>query len=72
MGLNLYWVLPLESCQPVQADVAPRSNVVIPDGYGNWLGLAGHLMPPAFVWPVYHRVVVFYGVHLYLTATVLP
>ena len=72
VGLNVYGIFFLELCQPVQADVAPRSNIVIPDGDGNWLGSAGHLIPPAFVWTVYHAAGVFHGVHLYLAATVLP
>ena len=52
MGLNFYGVLLLESCQPVQANVAPRSNVVIPDSsFKDAFGFQRviiHLAPPEF------------------------
>ena len=51
MGLNLYGILLLEPCQPVQADIAPGSYVVIPNGDGDCLGLAGHDVPPVVLRP---------------------
>jgi hypothetical protein len=48
VGLYFYGILFLKSCQPVQADIAPGSYIVIPNGDGNYLGANGHSIPPEF------------------------
>ena len=54
VGLNVYGILFLKLCQPVQADVAPRSYIVIPNGDGNCLCFAGHSCSLPLVATVYH------------------